>query len=108
MKPGSVLSLAGPDWEMKDFVGLDWVWRDSVKPDTRDTRWWRPATVPGSVLHDLWRQGAVPDPYFERNSLLVEWVPARSWVFRKVFSLSVDQIARLDNAGQAARPASAG
>ena len=58
---------------------------------------------PGSVLS---LDG--PDPYIELNSLLVEWVPARSWVFRKAFTPTADQIAQLDNAGQTARPADAG
>ncbi|WP_274650805.1 glycoside hydrolase family 2 protein [Paenibacillus humicola] len=81
------ISLNGSDWLLKDFVGEDWIWRNSEKPDTRDVRWWRPGTVPGTVLHDLWVNGEVPDPYFERNSLLVEWVPQRTWLYRKTFSV---------------------
>lgn len=77
--------LNGTDWRMKEFVGLDWVWRDSVKQDSPDTRWWYPASVPGSVLHDLRENGLVPDPYFEKNSMLAEWVPGRTWVYRKRF-----------------------
>ena len=55
----SRISLDGKDWKIKEFIGLDWVWRDSVKPDTGDTRWWEPATVPGTVLHDMWKAGQV-------------------------------------------------
>lgn len=79
------ISLNGNDWLFKEFVGLDWVWRNSANPDTRDIRWWYKATVPGSVLNDLWQEGKVPDPYYELNSKLVEWVPARTWVYRKSF-----------------------
>jgi beta-mannosidase len=86
---GTVLSLNGDDWEFKDFVGEDWIWRNSEKPDTKDVRWWRRGTVPGSVLHDLLALGEVPDPYFERNSLLVEWVPERTWLYRKRFTVPV-------------------
>lgn len=46
-----------------------------------------PATVPGSVLEDLRRTGEVPDPYHGRNSLLAEWVPARTWLYRKTFAV---------------------
>ena len=81
------ISLNGTDWLFKEFVGLDWVWRNSVNPDTRDTRWWYPAKVPGSVLKDLMDNRMVPDPYFELNSKLVEWVPARTWVYKKSFRL---------------------
>ncbi len=81
------ISLNGADWFFKEFAGLDWVWRNSVKPDTRDTRWWYKATVPGSVLKDLMDNHRVPDPHFELNSKLVEWVPARTWVYKKSFCL---------------------
>ena len=33
--------------------------------------------MPGSVVDDLVRAGEVPDPYFERNSRLAEWVAER-------------------------------
>lgn len=79
------INLGGDDWELKEFVGMDWVWRDSVMPDTQDARWWIKAGVPGTVLNDLWRAGRTPDPYYECNSRLVEWVPERTWVYRKSF-----------------------
>jgi len=79
------IDLNGSDWLFKDFVGEDWVWRNAEKPDSRDARWWRKGTVPGTVLHDVWKSGGTPDPYFERNSLLVEWVPERTWVYKKSF-----------------------
>ncbi len=79
--------LDGNDWMFKEFVGLDWVWRNSEKPNTKDVRWWYKATVPGSVLHDLWQAGKVPDPHYELNSKLVEWVPERTWVYKKSFSV---------------------
>lgn len=78
-------NLGGDDWQFKDFLGEDWIWRDSEKPDTRDVRWWRQGTVPGTILHDVWKNGEVQDPYFERNSMLSEWVPARTWIYKKSF-----------------------
>ena len=84
------INLNGPDWLMKEFVGMDWVWRDSVMPQTGDVRWWYPAEVPGSVLHDLMENGLVPDPYYEMNSKLAEWVPDRTWVYNKEFFVPED------------------
>lgn len=79
--------LNGDDWSFKGYVGLDWVWRHAEKQETRDKRGWMQGTVPGSVHHDLLRLGEIPDPYFERNSLLCEWVPSRTWVYRKVVQI---------------------
>jgi beta-mannosidase len=35
------------------------------------------------VLDDLVRAGEVPNLWFERNSRLAEWVPERTWVYRR-------------------------
>ena len=80
-----MVSLGGSGWELKGYLGDDWVWRGGHQPDTRDTVGWIPAEVPGTVLIDLWRAGEVPDPYFGRNSLFCEWVPERTWIYRKRF-----------------------
>jgi beta-mannosidase len=81
------ISLNGNDWLFKDFYGEDWRWRNSHKPNTRDIRHWRKGNVPGSVHNDLWAIGEIPNPYFERNSLLLEWIPARTWVYKKSFQI---------------------
>lgn len=81
------ISLCGEDWKIKDFVGEDWVWRNAHKRKTQDVRWWKPARVPGCVTDDMLRCHAIPDPHFERNSLLIEWIPQRTWVYRKEFDL---------------------
>jgi len=79
------VSLNGSDWQFKGFLGEDWVWRDAEKPGTRDVRWWYPAVVPGSVQADLLRLGQIPDPYYEQQSLLSEWVHQRTWIYKKSF-----------------------
>ncbi len=81
----NTISLSGSDWLFKEFYGEDWRWRNAHKPKTGDTRHWRVGSVPGSVQHDLWRAGEIPNPYFERNSLLIEWIPARTWIYKKTF-----------------------
>jgi beta-mannosidase len=81
------ITLNGNDWFFKDFYGEDWRWRNSHKPDTRDIRHWRQGSVPGSVHNDLWAINEIPNPYFERNSLLLEWIPARTWLYKKSFQV---------------------
>ncbi len=80
------LSLDG-SWQFKEFVGLDWVWRDSVMPGSRDYRWWETGTVPGSVMHDLLQAGKIDDPFFELNSKKAEWASCRTWVYRREFDV---------------------
>jgi len=84
------ISLNGSDWQLKSFLGEDWRWRKAYHPETRDRRCWLKATVPGSVQNDLWQQGEIPDPYFERNSELIEWVPQRAWIYKKFFPIPND------------------
>jgi beta-mannosidase len=79
------ISLNGSDWLFKDFYGEDWRWRDSHLPEGRDTRHWRPGSVPGCPHHDLWRLDEIENPYIERNSLLCEWIPQRTWLYKKTF-----------------------
>ena len=83
-----MVSLGGGGWQIKGYLGDDWAARRAHAPDTRDALGWIPAEVPGSVLVDLWRAGEVPDPYFGRNSLFCEWVPERTWVYRRRFQVA--------------------
>lgn len=64
------ISLNGSDWKIKDFLGEDWIWRNSEKRGTRDVRFWKPAQVPGSVTNDMLCCGRIPDPYFEKTVYL--------------------------------------
>ena len=85
------IALDGSDWEFKPFYGMDWLMRNSHKPDTRDIHGWLSGgTVPGSVVHDLWQRGDIPDPTIDLNSLLIEWVPQRTWLYRKRFTAPAD------------------
>jgi beta-mannosidase len=81
------ISLNGSDWQFKEFYGEDWRWRNSHMPDSRDLRGWRVGSVPGCPYHDLWKLGEIPDPYVERNSLLCEWIPQRTWLYKKTFAV---------------------
>jgi beta-mannosidase len=83
----SRIDLNGSDWLVKDFYGEDWRWRGSHLPDSRDQRHWRAGSVPGCPQHDLWKLGEIPDPYIERHSLLCEWIPQRTWMYKKTFAV---------------------
>jgi beta-mannosidase len=78
-----VTSLGGDGWQMRGCLGDEWQWH-VAKP--WDSSGWLPARVPGSVQDDLMRCGEVPDLYFERSSRLAEWVPERSWVYRRLMT----------------------
>jgi beta-mannosidase len=75
-----VTSLGGDAWQLKGCLGDEWRWH-VAKP--WDAPGWLPARVPGSVIEDLWRAGEIPDPYHERNSLELEWIPERAWIYRR-------------------------
>jgi len=47
-----------------------------------------PAKIPGDVISDLERNGKVPDPYRDLNSLKVQWVNDRDWLYRADFTFS--------------------
>jgi len=79
------IPLDGPDWTVKGYLGLDGALA-AARRDFDGGPGWLPATVPGSVISDLWRAGEVPDPYVERNSLALEWVPQRAWLYRRRLS----------------------
>ncbi len=79
--------LNGNDWGFKEFLGEDWIWRNSEKRKTNDIRWWKKGSVPSSVTYDLWMLKEIPDPYYEKNSLLIEWIPERTWIYKKTFNI---------------------
>jgi beta-mannosidase len=81
------ISLNGSDWLFKDFYGEDWRWRNSHLSDSRDKRHWRVGSIPGCPHHDLLMLGEIPDPYVDRNSLLSEWIPQRTWLYKKTFMI---------------------
>ena len=77
-------SLAGDGWQIRACLGDEWRWHAGPNKPW-DAPGWIPARVPGSVLDDLVRAGEAPSPYHERDSRLSEWVPERTWVYRRRF-----------------------
>jgi beta-mannosidase len=78
--------LDGQEWLMAPFYGEDW---RRVRAFVHDTKapGWLPVQVPGSIHWELLRHGEIPDPYWEVNSRLSEWVHQRSWVFKRDLSV---------------------
>ncbi|CAL8972617.1 Beta-galactosidase [Cellulomonas sp. T2.31MG-18] len=101
---GAVLDLGGPGWWLREALGETWRWyvdaplgpvRNSVPDPAAGVSvgpgaapgWW-PATVPGTVVTDLWRCGELSDPYRARQSRDCEWTGTRSWVLRRQVDLA--------------------
>jgi beta-mannosidase len=77
-------------WRVRGFLGHEWrhhrVWGPLREHDA-----WLPAWVPGSVVDDLWRAGAVPDPYAGLNTRAIEWIADRHWAYRHEFRLALPE-----------------
>jgi beta-mannosidase len=83
------VSILEDGWRLRGFLGDDWqLHRAQLHArDTPDDGRWTDARVPGTVLADLLAAGQVPDPFVGTQSLLVEWVPERTWVYRRTLNL---------------------
>ncbi len=84
----SVRDLSGMNWKMKMMrpdagvkVGLP-----QIPPEDIETLVWNSAKVPGDVYTDLWRAGAIEDPYFGRNSIKAQWVQHYEWWYSLQFN----------------------
>ncbi|MCE5270466.1 hypothetical protein LLH00_04205 [bacterium] len=88
------ISLDGA-WRMKDFVIGMGMWKPSLAitlvdppPDTAQlTGGALCAQVPGSVQHNLFALGRVPDPYVEQNCDSLKWVEDREWWFTRTVDI---------------------
>lgn len=81
-----VKDLSGYNWKMKmmrpgegEKQGIH-----KIFPEDIETLVWNPAKVPGDVYTDLWKAGAIDDPYFGRNSVKAQWVQHNESVFQRV------------------------
>lgn len=72
------------DWEMNGYYPYVPILHNSLETgrDLRECFHWIPAKVPGSVYSDLLRSEMIPNPYYEQNSMLCEWVKDRWWLYR--------------------------
>lgn len=69
-----------------NLLGLDgaWEYRSSVESE------WHTGSVPGCVHLDLMNEGLIPDPFYDRNEKLVQWVGEKDWTYRKTFVVGGD------------------
>ncbi|WP_255954280.1 glycoside hydrolase family 2 protein [Streptomyces odontomachi] len=69
-------------WQLRPCLGDTWRWMSGPGRPPGEPGWY-PARVPGTVLDDLHRAGQVPDPFTGTRSLEAEWVPQRTWLYRR-------------------------
>lgn len=71
-----VQDLSGFSWKLKRMrpgQGVREGLHELPQADI-ETLVWMPARVPGDVYTDLWKAGALDDPYWGRNSMKAQWV----------------------------------
>jgi beta-mannosidase len=79
----SAIDLSSLSWSLTGWRPYAWKLRKSAEtggflhPDHGPF----PARLPGSVQENLRRAGAIPDWHVGRNSLAIEWVEHRHWMF---------------------------
>jgi len=61
-----------PDWELSEFGKNEWI----------------PVKVPGVVQTDLYRNGVIENPLFDKNEFLLQWISEKDWVYKANFEVS--------------------
>lgn len=87
-----VQDLSGYRWKLKRMrpgQGVKEGLHELPRADI-ETLVWLPAHVPGDVYTDLWKAGAIDDPYFGRNSMKAQWVMLDEWWYALQFNVSED------------------
>ncbi|KAF3921443.1 Beta-mannosidase [Orbilia brochopaga] len=67
----------------KVVTGLHSNWTFKEKDSTDE--WLETAQFPTNIHLDLLKHKKIPDPFFEKNELLVGWVAEKHWTYRTVF-----------------------
>lgn len=68
--------------------------RDPSRPleaDFATPEGWIVARAPGSVYEALQAAGLIPDPFYDRNELQVQWVGEADWLYRAEFEAEVSE-----------------
>jgi beta-mannosidase len=88
----TLIDLSALDWTLTGWRPFAWKLRKSAEtggfllPDHGPY----PARLPGSVQENLRRDGAIPDWHVGHNSLAIEWVEHRQWMFTTTVTLPRD------------------
>lgn len=87
-----IRELGGYKWKMKMMLPGQGVREglNTIPPEDIETLVWNPANVPGDVYTDLWKIGAIEDPYFGRNSVKAQWVALYEWWYALQFNVTED------------------
>jgi beta-mannosidase len=51
---------------------------------------WLKAEVPGCIHTDLLKHGLIPDPFYGRNELDLQWIEDKDWTYRAEFEVPVE------------------
>ncbi len=81
------INLSGFGWKMDKIrpgQGVEEGFH-SFFPSIRSTRNWITAKVPGDVYTQLWRNGAIDDPYYGRNIEKTKWLIEYEWWYETTF-----------------------
>ncbi len=65
------------------IVSLDGVWRLRASDEAESI----PCPIPGDNYSALQEAGRIPDPYWRRNELAVQWVADKDWSFSREFNV---------------------
>ncbi|MCD9020374.1 glycoside hydrolase family 2 protein [Cohnella silvisoli] len=86
----SIRKIKLDEWDLKGFYPFVPLLGKSLETggELLGVTDWIPATVPGSVQHDLLQAGIIEDPYYGTNSLSCEWVANRWWIYRTKFDFN--------------------
>ncbi len=87
-----VQNLSGYNWKLKMMPKGEGVKQGlhKIYPEDLETSVWIPGKVPGDVYTDLWKAGAIEDPYFGQNSYKCQWVQHYEWWYTKQFYVRED------------------
>ncbi|MHB9131365.1 MAG: glycoside hydrolase family 2 protein [Armatimonadota bacterium] len=77
-------SLDGEGWEIYGYHADQWTLNNSLHGSAELGPF--PAVVPGAVQADLLAVGVIPNPYWEEQSRLSEWVAMRQWEYIREFT----------------------
>lgn len=63
-------------------------------PQDKGLHQWMPATMPGTVHYHLQKLGKIPDPFYGRNELGLQWVDEQDWELAKTVQVSPQEAAQ--------------
>ncbi len=76
----------------KIHIRLDKKWRFRKEGDDK----WYPASVPGCIHMDLYKNKIIDNPFFKSNEDSVQWIEKKNWIYENEFVVS-DQILSMNH-----------